>query len=100
MGKVAGIQGQAIYKAMRFTMRMRSWLICAVVFMSGLGAGAKAENPNPDWVLVFEDDFSSYSFDGKKLKWGQKWNKIEYITESSLRHLWLVWRICCKEFRT
>lgn len=79
MGKVAGIQGQAIYKAMRFTMRMRSWLICAVGFMSGLGAGAKAENPNPDWILVFEDDFSSSSFDGKKLKWGQKWNKIEYM---------------------
>lgn len=52
---------------------------CAVVIMASLGAGAKADNPNPDWVLVFQDEFSASSFAGKKLKWGKKWNKIEYM---------------------
>ena len=54
-------------------------LFCAVVIMASLGAGAKADNPNPDWVLVFQDEFSASSFAGKKLKWGKKWNKIEYM---------------------
>ena len=55
-------------------------LLCVAGFLAFLGAGAQAGNPNPDWVLVFQDDFSSSSFEGKKLKWGHKWNKIEYIS--------------------
>ena len=63
--------------------RVKQWLVCAVAFMTILGAGAKADNPNPDWVLVFQDDFSDSSFAGKKLKWGHKWNKIEYMVRSA-----------------
>lgn len=55
-------------------------LLCVAGFLAFLGAGAQAGNPNPDWVLVFQDDFSSSSFEGKKLKWGHKWNKIEYMS--------------------
>ena len=47
--------------------------------MASLGAGAKADNPNPDWVLVFQDEFSASTFAGKKMKSGKKWNKIEYM---------------------
>lgn len=79
MDKVVCIHGQDLYVARRLLTGVRQWLICAIVIMAMLGAGAKADNPNPDWVLVFQDDFSSSSFDGKKLKWGQKWNKIEYM---------------------
>ena len=60
-------------------IRMRELLLCAVGFLAILGAGAEAENPNPDWELVFQDDFSSSSFEGKKLKWGQKWNQFDYL---------------------
>lgn len=55
-------------------------LLCVAGLLTFLGAGAQAGNPNPDWVLVFQDDFSSSSFEGKKLKWGHKWNKIEYMS--------------------
>ena len=54
--------------------------LCVAGLFAFLGAGAQAGNPNPDWVLVFQDDFSSSSFEGKKLKWGHKWNKIEYMS--------------------
>ena len=62
---------------LRLVVVLGQLLFCAVVIMASLGVGAKADNPNPDWVLVFQDEFSSSSFDGKKLKWGHKWNKIE-----------------------
>lgn len=55
-------------------------LLCVAGFLAFLGAEAQAGNPNPDWVLVFQDDFSSSSFEGKILKWGHKWNKIEYMS--------------------
>ncbi len=64
---------------LRLVVVLGQLLFCAVVIMASLGAGAKADNPNPDWVLVFQDEFSASSFAGKKLKWGKKWNKIEYI---------------------
>ena len=64
-------------------MCVRGLLCCAGVAMAVLGAGAQAENPNPDWVLVFQDEFSSSSFDGKKLKWGNKWNKIDYLNRNT-----------------
>ena len=57
---------------------IRELLFCAITFM--LCAGAWADNPNPDWELVFQDEFSPSSFTGKKLKWGKKWNKIEYMS--------------------
>ncbi len=79
MDKVAHIQELNLYKAFRFIMGVRQWLLCAVGLMTLLGAVATAENPNPDWKLVFQDEFSASSFDGKKLKWGNKWNKIEYM---------------------
>lgn len=68
------------YIAMRHIMKVGELLCCAVIFMVVFAAGAKADNPNPDWVLVFRDEFSSSSFVGKKLKWGNKWNKIEYMS--------------------
>ena len=64
---------------LRLVVVLGQLLFCAVVIMASLGAGAKADNPNPDWVLVFQDEFSASSFSGKKLKWGKKWNKIEYM---------------------
>ena len=64
---------------LRLAVVLGQLLFCAVVIMASLGAGAKADNPNPDWVLVFQDEFSASSFSGKKLKWGKKWNKIEYM---------------------
>ena len=81
MGKDVIIQKEVLCGASRFVMGMKHWLLCAVFFMVMLGAGARAENPNPDWVLVFQDEFSSSSFSGRKLKWGNKWNKIEYMTQ-------------------
>ena len=83
MDNVVSVQQQASCESRRFVMSVRELLLCIVVFLSMLGSGAKADNPNPEWVLVFEDEFSSSSFDGKKLKWGYKWNKIEYMTRNA-----------------
>ena len=80
VNKLVSVQKQDHYEARRFAMKVSQLLICAVIFMFIFGSGAKADNPNPDWVLVFQDEFSSSSFDGKKLKWGHKWNKIEYMS--------------------
>ena len=66
--------------AVRFVMEVRRLLICVVIFISVVSSGTKADNPNPEWVLVFQDEFSASSFEGKKLKWGNKWNKIEYMS--------------------
>lgn len=83
MDKVVSIRKQSLCQAMRFITSVGQLLVCAVTFMVVLVAGAKADNPNPDWVLVFQDEFSSSSFEGKKLKWGYKWNQIEYIPRSA-----------------
>lgn len=66
--------------SMRYIMKVGELLCCAVIFMVVFAVGAKADNPNPDWVLVFRDEFSTSSFDGKTLKWGNKWNKFEYMS--------------------
>lgn len=79
MGKVPGVQKPYRYELVRFVTEVRQWLLCVVITMALLGAGTKADNPNPDWELVFQDEFTASSFSGKKLKWGQKWNKIEYM---------------------
>lgn len=79
MGRGVCIQKQGLYTAGCVAMGMRLWLMCAAVFMVMSGSGARADNPNPEWDLVFQDEFSSSSFNGKKLKWGNKWNKIEYM---------------------
>lgn len=73
MGKVAGVQKPYRYELVRFVTEVRQWLLCVVITMALLGAGTKADNPDPDWELVFQDEFSASSFSGKKLKWGQKW---------------------------
>ena len=69
MGKDAGVLKQVWYI-----------ILSAVAFTAYFCGAAHADNPNPDWVLVFKDEFSSSSFNGKKLKWGNKWNKIDYIS--------------------
>lgn len=79
MDMAVSAQKHPLYSPARFVMRVMLWLLCAVAIVAMLGAGAKADNPNPDWVLVFEDDFAASSFSGKKLKWGSKWNKIDYL---------------------
>ena len=66
-------------KAISIVSGVRRLFFYAAVLIASLGAGATADNPNPDWVLVFRDEFSASSFSGKKLKWGNKWNKIEYL---------------------
>lgn len=80
MSKLAGIQKRDLCECNRYMRRLRKWLLCAVTIMTILGSGAKADNPNPDWILVFQDEFSTSSFNGRKLKWGNKWNKIDYVT--------------------
>lgn len=80
MRKIARFQKQELFTAIRIVMRVKLWLLCTAAFMAILSPVAKADNPNPDWVLVFQDEFSASSFNGKKLKWGNKWNKIEYLT--------------------
>ena len=80
MGMLVSVQKQGFCETMRGAMGLCKWFFCAVAFLGVLGAGAKADNPNPDWELVFQDEFSSSSFAGKKLKWGQKWNKIDYAS--------------------
>ncbi len=79
MDRVIRVLDRVDDKATRFVMWAWRLLLCAVILLAALGVGAKADNPNPDWVLVFQDDFSASSFSGKKLKWGHKWNKIEYL---------------------
>ena len=49
--------------SMRYIMKVGELLCCAVIFMVVFAAGAKADNPNPDWVLVFRDEFSTSSFE-------------------------------------
>ena len=80
MSEDVSIHTKVHYEVMRCIERVGELLCCAIVFMAALGTEAMADNPNPDWVLVFRDEFSSSSFDGKKLKWGDKWNKIEYMS--------------------
>ena len=83
MSKVANVQKHARYEAMPCVTGVRQWLLWVFAFMVILSAEAKAENPTPDWVLVFQDEFSTSSFEGKKLKWNQKWNKIEYLNRNT-----------------
>lgn len=83
MVTVAGVQKKALKAGMGFIAGGRRLILCAAAFMAMLSAGARADNPNPDWVLVFKDEFSASSFEGKKLKWGQKWNKIEYMSRNA-----------------
>jgi hypothetical protein len=80
MNEVVGVQKYDHNKCLRFFLGLRAVILCALSLMVILGAVSRADNPNPDWVLVFHDDFSASSFVGKKLKWGHKWNKIEYMS--------------------
>ncbi len=83
MEKLVGAQKTVPYESVRIAMGVLQWLVCAIVFMAILSAGAMADNPNPDWELVFQDEFSTSSFNGKKLKWNNKWNKIDYMPRSA-----------------
>lgn len=64
-------------------MNRLRFLIHGIAFLPLLSPHAWADNPNPQWKLVFEDEFSPSSFNGKKLKWGNKWNKIDYVSYSA-----------------
>lgn len=37
---------------------------------------------NPDWTLVFNDEFAASSFTDGVLNWNDKWNKIDYLNNS------------------
>lgn len=79
MDNLAVVQKQALAVGWRLVAGIGRLILCAAVFVVLFGARGWADNPNPDWVLVFKDEFSTSSFEGKKLKWGKKWNKIEYM---------------------
>lgn len=83
MGRDARVLKQVGCGTRRYGRMMGYMVLCAMAIIGYLGGEAWADNPNSDWVLVFKDEFSSSSFDGKKLKWGNKWNKIDYVSHSA-----------------
>ena len=57
---------KSLKAGMRFIAGARRLILCAVAFTAMLSAGVRADTPNPEWVLVFKDEFSASSFEGKK----------------------------------
>lgn len=59
-------QKQGLAVGWRLMAGVGRLVLCAAVFVVLFGAWGWADNPNPDWVLVFKDEFSTSSFEGKK----------------------------------